>query len=253
MTGDGVNDVLALKEADCSIAMANGSDATKNVSQLILLDSNFASMPKVVAEGRRTINNICRSASLFLVKTIYSSILAVMFLLLGESYPFEPIHLSLISLVTIGIPSFILALEPNNEKIYGNFLKNVISNALPTGLAVVLNIFALSILNKAGYISDFHMPSLSVISTGICGILLLFTLSKTRKTENTKLPFSIFRLTLSCVLAGIFVLGLTLFNWWFNIVPLAPLFRIITKLLILSLINFSVLTFLFKKGLSFVK
>ena len=126
MTGDGVNDVLALKTADCSIAMANGSDATKNVSQLILLDSNFASMPKVVGEGRRTINNIERSASLFLVKTIYSSVLALLFLFLSQGYPFEPIHLSLISVVTIGIPSFMLALEPNNDRIHGKFLKNVI-------------------------------------------------------------------------------------------------------------------------------
>lgn len=132
MTGDGVNDVLALKTADCSIAMANGSDATKNVSQLILLDSNFASMPKVVAEGRRTINNIERSASLFLVKTIYSCSLALIFLFMSAGYPFQPIHLSLISVVTIGIPSFLLALEPNKERIHGNFLKNVISKAIPT-------------------------------------------------------------------------------------------------------------------------
>ena len=100
MTGDGVNDVLALKEADCSVAMASGSDATKNISQLVLLNSDFAAMPKIVAEGRRTINNIQRSASLFLVKTIYSTIFALMFLFMGEQYPFEPIQLSLIS-VTI--------------------------------------------------------------------------------------------------------------------------------------------------------
>ena len=144
MTGDGVNDVLALKASDCSIAMANGSDATKSVAQLILLDSNFASMPKVVAEGRRTINNIQRSASLFLVKTIYSTILALMFLFMGSAYPFVPIQLSLISTVTIGIPSFILALEPNKERIKGEFLKNVIARALPTGLTVALNIFVIS-------------------------------------------------------------------------------------------------------------
>ena len=136
MTGDGVNDVLALKTSDCSIAMANGSDAAKNVSQLILLDSNFSSMPKIVAEGRRTINNIERSASLFLVKTIYSCLNAILFLLIGEPYPFEPIQLSLISTVTIGIPSFVLALEPNKERIKGNFLRNVISKSLPTALCV---------------------------------------------------------------------------------------------------------------------
>ncbi len=117
MTGDGVNDVLALKAADCSIAMANGSDATKSVSQLILLDSNFASMPKVVAEGRRTINNMQRSATLFLIKTIYSGLLAIMFLMMQEQYPFMPIQMSLISTITIGLPSFILELEHNRERI----------------------------------------------------------------------------------------------------------------------------------------
>lgn len=133
MTGDGVNDVLALKEADCSIAMASGSDAVRSVSQLVLLDSNFASMPKIVLEGRRTINNIERSASLFLVKTIYASILAIIFLVANMPYPFMPIQLTLISMVTIGIPSFVLALEPNRERIKGNFLKNVISKAIRNG------------------------------------------------------------------------------------------------------------------------
>ena len=119
MTGDGVNDVLSLKEADCSIAMASGSDACKNCSELVLLDSNFASMPKIVAEGRRTINNIERSATLFLVKTLYATALALIFLIAKMPYPFMPIQLSLISIVTIGIPSFILALEPNKERIKG--------------------------------------------------------------------------------------------------------------------------------------
>lgn len=173
MTGDGVNDVLALKAADCSIAMQNGSDATKNVAQLVLLDSNFASMPKVVAEGRRTINNIQRSASLFLVKTIYSTILALMFLFMGEAYPFVPIQLTLISTVTIGIPSFILALEPNNARIRGNFLRNVISKSLPTGITVALNILIISILNKCNIISNEHYSSLCVIATSICGLILL--------------------------------------------------------------------------------
>lgn len=167
MTGDGVNDVLALKTADCSIAMASGSDATKNVSQLVLLDSNFASMPKVVAEGRRTINNIERSASLFLIKTIYSSVLAIIFLFMAEAYPFIPIQLSLISMVTIGIPSFLLALEPNNERIKGHFLKNVISKAIPPALTSILNIVILTLLNKFGIVAEEIYSSLCVISTGI--------------------------------------------------------------------------------------
>lgn len=247
MTGDGVNDVLALKTADCSIAMANGSDATKSVSQLILLDSNFASMPKVVAEGRRTINNIQRSASLFLVKTIYSTILAIMFLIMGDSYPFIPIQLSLISVVTIGIPSFILALEPNKEKIQGHFMQNVITKAIPTGLTVAINIFAINSLHEWGIIPTAYYSSLCVISTGICGIILLFTLAKTRKSEESKLPFSIFRLSLVIILTIIFILGLTILDGLFNIAPLEPMLKIIIRLLVISIINFIILSWVMKK------
>ena len=247
MTGDGVNDVLALKAADCSIAMANSSDATKSVSQLILLDSNFASMPKIVVEGRRTINNIQRSASLFLVKTIYSCILAIMFLIMQNSYPFVPIQMSLISLVTIGIPSFLLALEPNKEKVQGKFLQNVMIKALPTALTVALNIFVISILNKYGVVSQEQYSSLCVISTGICGIILLFTLTKTRKSEESKLPISIYRLTLTIILTILFMVGLTGFNWWFNISQLAPIMRIIIRIIIISVINFISVTILLNK------
>lgn len=247
MTGDGVNDVLALKASDCSIAMANGSDAAKNVSQLVLLDSNFASMPKVVAEGRRTINNLQRSASLFLVKTIYSTILALMFLLMSDVYPFIPIQLSLISVVTIGIPSFILALEPNNERVKGNFLRQVISKALPSGLCVAINIFILAMLNRNGIILDKDFSSLCVISTGMCGLILLFKLCKTRKGENTRLPFSIFRLALGICLTCIFVFGLTSLNWLFSIVPLEPLILPIIFILVLSIVNFTVLSFVLRK------
>lgn len=247
MTGDGVNDILALKTADCSIAMANGTDATKNVSQLILLDSNFASMPKVVYEGRRTINNIERSASLFLVKTIYSTILALMFLFMQETYPFIPIQLTLISTVTIGIPSFILALEPNKERVKGNFLKNVISKSLPAGITVAISIFIISILNQNGYIPDEQYSSLSVIATGICGIILLFTLSKTRKGENTKLPISIFRFSLAIILTIIFIIGLTEFDWFFNISPILPMINKVILITIFSIINFIIFTFIFKK------
>ena len=242
MTGDGVNDVLALKAADCSIAMANGSDATKSVSQLILLDSNFASMPKVVAEGRRTINNMQRSATLFLIKTIYSGLLAIMFLMMQEQYPFMPIQMSLISTITIGLPSFILALEPNRERIQGGFLRTVIRRAIPTGLAVVLNIFAIAYLNKKEVISQEQYSSLCVISTGICGILLLFTLVKARKSEKTKLPISIFRLSLAIMVTALFTLGLTVFDWWFNIVPLVPIAKLIIKIIMISIINFTILT-----------
>ena len=245
MTGDGVNDVLALKTSDCSIAMANGSDAAKNVSQLILLDSNFSSMPKIVAEGRRTINNIERSASLFLVKTIYSCLNAILFLLIGEPYPFEPIQLSLISTVTIGIPSFVLALEPNKERIKGNFLRNVISKSLPTALCVTTNIFAITILKKYNILTASESSTLCIISTGTLGLLLLFTLAKSRKSENSKLPFSPFRLTLALLMIALFICCLTIFNWWFDITDLHYLFDKILPLSIMCIFNYLILNFLF--------
>ena len=128
--GDGVNDVLALKESDCSISPINGSDAARTVSQLVLMDSNFDSMPIIVDEGRKTINNIERSASLFIVKTVYATLLAVIFIFVKLKYPFIPIQLTLTSALTIGIPSFVLALEPNYEKIKGNFFINIFSAAI---------------------------------------------------------------------------------------------------------------------------
>lgn len=227
--------------------MVNGSDATKSVSQLILLDSNFASMPKVVAEGRRTINNIERSASLFLVKTIYSCILSLMFLFMQETYPFVPVQLSLISVVTIGIPSFLLALEPNKERIRGNFLKNIFSKALPTALTVIVNIFSLTLLNKYNIISDSQFSSLCVIATGICGLILLFTLAKSRRSEHCTLPFSTFRLTLAILMTCLFVIGLTLFSEWFNILPLVPMLNRIIRIIIISIFNFIILSYAFKK------
>ena len=249
MTGDGVNDVLALKAADCSIAMQNGSDATKNVAQLVLLDSNFASMPKVVAEGRRTINNIQRSASLFLVKTIYSTILALMFLFMGEAYPFVPIQLTLISTVTIGIPSFILALEPNNARIKGNFLRNVISKSLPTGITVALNILIISILNKCNIISNEHYSSLCVIATSICGLILLFTLTKSRKNEDTIFPFSMFRMLIALSMSALLIFGVTYLGNFFNIAYIVPILDKIAFIVIGSIIIFIILNLIFTRTL----
>ncbi len=247
MTGDGVNDVLALKEADCSVAMASGSDATKNISQLVLLDSNFAAMPKIVAEGRRTINNIQRSASLFLVKTIYSTIFALMFLFMAEQYPFEPIQLSLISVTTIGIPSFMLALEPNKERIRGNFLRNVIAKAFPTAITNVITIFALTILNKLGFIAEEYFSSLCVISTGISGLALLFTLTRSRKSENSKLPFSIYRLVLAICMTVLFILGLTIGSKLFSIVDLNVIRDYVFDIFVIVVFNFIILNWLFNK------
>lgn len=200
MTGDGVNDIIALKEADCSIAMASGSDAAKSVSQLVLLDSNFEAMPKIVAEGRRTINNIERSASLFLSKTIYSSILAVLFVFLKERYPFIPIQLSLISLVCIGIPSFILALEPNKKIVKGKFISNVISKAIPAGLTVVLNVILVTILGAMLHIPKGICSTICVILTTLTGFTLLFKISKPFNLVRTVILISMILLFSTCAI-----------------------------------------------------
>lgn len=140
MTGDGVNDVLALKEADCSVVMASGSDAARSVAQLVLLDNNFASMPKVVAEGRQSINNLQRSSTLFLVKTIYATVLALIIIITNKGYPFETLQLSLISTISVGIPSILLAVEPNRELVKGKFIHNAIRNSLPFSLTILITL-----------------------------------------------------------------------------------------------------------------
>ena len=198
MTGDGVNDVLALKESDCSVAMASGSDATKNVSQLVLLDSDFKAMALIVAEGRRTINNIQRSASLFLVKTIYATILSFIFLFIDTPYPFIPIQLTLTSVVTIGIPSFVLALEPNNERIQGKFLSNVLRKAIPPAIAIVLNILVIFIASNLCELTMNEISTLSVMVTGYTSFILLYKVC---------CPFNLLRRVLFILMFISFILG----------------------------------------------
>ena len=174
MTGDGVNDVLALKEADCSIAMASGSDAARTVSNLVLLDSNFASMPLVVQEGRRSINNLQRSSSLFLQKTIFSALIGVLFIFINYTYPFEPIQQTLISSLTIGVPSFILALEPNKDRLRGRFIVNVIKMCIPAALTMTMNILALCALSGPLGLTSPEMSTLAVMLTALTGFIMLF-------------------------------------------------------------------------------
>ena len=186
MVGDGVNDVLAMKESDCSVAMAGGSDIARNVSHLVLLSSDFASMPKTVAEGRRAINNIQRSASLFLTKTIYSFLLALLFFIIAAPYPFIPIQMTLISTVTIGIPSFILALEPNRERIQGNLFKNIVSKSLPTALTIVSALMICVGMYMGFNLSLQKYGLLTTATTSLIGIMLIYNISvplnKLRKT-----------------------------------------------------------------------
>ena len=196
MTGDGVNDVLALKSADCSIAMASGSDAAKNVSQLVLLDSNFASLPEVVAEGRRTINNVERSASLLLIKTIFTSILVCVCILTKSEYFYLPIQLSLITTCTISVPSFFLALEPNHNRVKGNFMLKVVSKSIPPALTVVFNVIMILLFRYQFNIDANLISTLIVIMTGTTGFI---NLSRIRK------PFNTYRAVLYTVLLSLFL------------------------------------------------
>lgn len=178
MTGDGVNDVLALKDADCSVAMASGSDAASNVSQLVLLDSDFSRMPAVVAEGRRVVNNIERTASLYIVKNIFSMLLAIFSVFLMQDYPLEPAQVSMISMFTIGIPSFFLALEPNKNKIQGHFLTNVFVRALPAGLTDFLVVSTLVTFCQEFGVDPDCMSTSCTIIIAIVGFMILYRISK---------------------------------------------------------------------------
>ena len=174
MTGDGVNDIPALKASDCSIAMAGGADAVKHAAQLTLLDANFAAMPQIVLEGRRVINNITRAASLFLVKTNFSFLLSALLLFVRMPYPFQPIQLTLISSLTVGIPSFFLALEPNKARVQGNFLKNVFKNALPGALTIVIAVALAFIVSGPLMLSEDQVSTLCTLAAGWCGLVVLF-------------------------------------------------------------------------------
>ena len=238
MTGDGVNDVLALKEADCSVAMASGSDAARTVSNLVLLDSNFASMPRVVQEGRQAINNLQRSSSLFLVKTIFSALIGVLFIFINYTYPFEPIQQTLISTLTIGVPSFILALETNRDRLKGKFILNVIRMCIPAALTMTANILALCALGGPFGLTHPEMSTLAVILTAFTGFTMLFKVCS---------PFNGLRGVLFWGLLTAFVLAFLFFGWFFSLadltipmlmalLPLLP-FAIVLMLALLHLVD----------------
>lgn len=212
MTGDGVNDVLALREADCSVAVQSGSDAARCVSQLVLLDSDFSSMPVAVEEGRRCINNIQRSASLFLVKTIFSFLLSVVFLFSSSAYPFQPIQLTLISALFIGAPSFLLALETNKDRVQGSFIANVLKKALPGGLTVVLGIGTLLVLQNIFSIPQERLSVMAVYVTA--GVLygVLFRVCK---------PFRRWHIAMLTAVPVVFCGACWLLGSLFYIVPLS--------------------------------
>ena len=178
MTGDGVNDVLALKDADCSVAMASGSDAAAQASQLVLLESDFSKMPDVVAEGRKVVNNLERSGSLFIVKNIFSLIISVLFIFFGLAYPLKPAQISLISVFTIGLPAFFLSQMPNRDLIKGRFITNILLKALPAALTDVLVVCAMVYFGNIFNVAPTDIATASTILMSIVGMMIVFQICK---------------------------------------------------------------------------
>lgn len=205
MTGDGVNDTLALKEADCSIAMADGSDVARNISSLVLMDSKFSSLPRVVKEGRQVINNVQKSSTLFLMKTLFTITLSTIILLIALvtfsaiSYPFTPKQLSLLEFFVIGVPSFLLALQPNDEQIKGNFIPMVLKKAVPSALLMLLNVGVVLILGKFSVINVAEQQTLCVLVLTVSGFINLVKLC---------FPFNALR-TFCVILSGVCIIAVT--------------------------------------------
>jgi len=224
MIGDGVNDILALKESDCGIALATGISAARSVSEVVLTDADFSVLPEIVNEGRRVVNNIERVASMYLIKTTYSFILSVLSIVLSHEYPFYPVQLSLISSVCVGVPSFFLALEANYNKVKKGFIIKVFRNALPSGLCVFASIFFIimfcSIFNQ-------NFESYRIVIVTLTGLITL------RLLYNICLPLNIPRKILMGFCAIVFFLGLILF----------PNLFLVTKFNILNILFIAVLFF----------
>lgn len=201
MTGDGVNDILAMKEADVSIAIGEGSDAARRSAKLVLLDSDFKSVPSIIAEGRRSINNLERSATLFLSKTVYASLLAVLFVVLPFEYPFSPIEMSLLNFLCIGLPGLALALENNTERIKNQFVNNIKHYSVPTGLLVAVSALTLSILAAVFDISRSELTALSSLVVFVIGFVLIYRISK---------PLNYFRASLLMLIFFLFATSLVL-------------------------------------------
>ena len=235
MTGDGANDVLALKEADCSIAMQSGSEAARNVSNLVLMDSNFASLPLVVAEGRKSINNLQRSASLYLTKTTYALILAVVFMFASFAYPFENIQVTLIGCCTIGIPSFFLALEPNKNRIKHHFLRNVFMIALPSGILTAASI--LTVVYYARGVLGASQAQYSTMATYIallCGYIVILDICGRLNKWKACLIVLIVAIAVGCVLLfpGFFSIAALTWQMYLTVIITAAVFFVIHFLII---------------------
>ena len=225
MTGDGVNDVLALKDADCGVAMASGADAARQVAQLVLLDSDFSAMPKVVAEGRRVINNIQRASALYLVKNILSFFLAIITLFADFPYPFVPIQLTLLSALTIGVPSFFLALEPNHDLVHGKFMHNVLRRALPGGLTDIIVILFAELFVFTFGLTLSELSTICVVLMAINGLTVLYYAGR---------PLNGPRLGLLCSMSAAMLLTILTMGGTFSLSPLS--FEAWLVLIVLSLL-----------------
>ena len=243
MTGDGVNDVLALKESDCAISIKSGSDAARNVSQFILLDDDFNSIPNIVKEGRQIINNIERSASLLLSKTVYTLLLTLFSVITVQSYFFIPIQTSLITFFTIGVPTFVLALEPNNELVKGKFLTRIASRSIPVSITVLMNVILVTIASHVFDLSSSEVSTLAVIMTAVTVFLYMIKIC---------LPLTKIRIALLVtMIGGFFACTIFLKDFfylssleWKTVLILGALFLI--SFIVYSLVNF-LITFLFHK------
>ncbi len=212
MIGDGVNDALALKESDCAIAPASGTDMARDAAKLVLLDSDFDALPEVVRQGRRSINNLKRSVSLFLIKIVYSLILSVTFLFLSDPYPFDPIHLTLITFVSVAVPGFLLSFEPNNNRVKGKFIVDIITRSLPGGTAIALGVIFSAIVNTAFGVTHSEYVTVCVISSGIVGLINLMRVSW---------PFTPFRFAVFITMTALFAVGVLIFGWVFSLSTLS--------------------------------
>ncbi|MBQ3886171.1 MAG: HAD-IC family P-type ATPase, partial [Ruminococcus sp.] len=224
MTGDGVNDVLALKDADCSIAMASGSDAACQAAQLVLLESDFSKMPDVVLEGRKVVNNLERSGSLFLVKNIFSLILSVLTICFGIAYPLKPSQISLISLFTIGIPALVLSQMPNKELIKGKFITNILLKALPAGITDTIIVAMMMYFGNILGVSQTDIATASTILLSIVGLMIVFEISK---------PMDVYKMWLWIICALGLIFCMVFVSNFFDITAMS-------KKCVLLCINFSI-------------
>ncbi len=225
MTGDGVNDVLALKDADCSVAMASGSDAACQASQLVLLESDFSKMPDVVLEGRKVVNNLERSGSLFLVKNIFSLVLSILTICFGIAYPLKPSQISLISLFTIGLPALVLSQVPNKELIRGKFISNILFKALPAGITDTIIVAAMMYFGNIFGVSQTEIATASTILLSIVGLMIIFEISK---------PMDVYKMWLWVICAVGLVFSMVFVSDFFDISAMSP------KCVLLC-INFSII------------